>query len=309
MQVVNDGESNRQSLTRDSSLSDLYATVDKQPMARNAQSKPAPKNITTTKTTVITQERQDMSVIYKRFAQRGTHGEEVHNTHTSDDLQHVPVEAMYLYEGIVGGADADPLYTQVTPVNGRLLPSTHRPAVSTNAYEYPVFNKPTGGATAEPRSTNTSVDETQMYSTINQTRTAGEQQYASTSSTGTTVISVGTPRDDHGYSQINKLGQSASNDAATDQSDGLDEPKREPSYRYITVRESLDVLRQRMAEQSAAREQQHEQLAGDSGSAHYYSVIGSDHGYETVRSRAYVCSTSTVAYRLLGVLLNICTKM
>jgi hypothetical protein len=58
----------------------------------------------------------------------------------------------------------------------------------------------------------------------------------------------------------------------------------EPSYRYITVRESLDVLRERMAQQMRADQQQQPPMAPPTREQHYYSTIGggSEHGYEVV---------------------------
>ncbi|KAE9414956.1 hypothetical protein Angca_001233, partial [Angiostrongylus cantonensis] len=53
--------------------------------------------------------------------------------------------------------------------------------------------------------------------------------------------------------------------------DGESMSSREPSYRYITVRENADVVRERLRQQG--------QLAPPARE-HYYSVIGNE--YETV---------------------------
>lgn len=57
---------------------------------------------------------------------------------------------------------------------------------------------------------------------------------------------------------------------------------REPSYRYITVRESIDIIRQRISQ----REEELRRILSVSGGSksairdHYYSSIGGD--YESV---------------------------
>ncbi|KAK0402296.1 hypothetical protein QR680_016255 [Steinernema hermaphroditum] len=60
---------------------------------------------------------------------------------------------------------------------------------------------------------------------------------------------------------------------------------REPSYRYITVRESIDVVRDRVNRQQQQQQQQQEQMQRSASSSapireHYYSTIGND--YESV---------------------------
>uniref|UniRef100_A0A914UI84 Uncharacterized protein n=1 Tax=Plectus sambesii TaxID=2011161 RepID=A0A914UI84_9BILA len=64
-----------------------------------------------------------------------------------------------------------------------------------------------------------------------------------------------------------------------------EEAIREPSYRYITVRESLDVLRARMANQQREQSEQLLQQTAPVAREHYYATIGSEHGYEVVPNR------------------------
>jgi hypothetical protein len=58
-----DGPTNRESVTRDSSVSDLYATVDKKPVAVDNRTK---KLVTTTTT-----QRFETTDVYTRVAKRG----------------------------------------------------------------------------------------------------------------------------------------------------------------------------------------------------------------------------------------------
>ncbi|VDN02969.1 unnamed protein product [Thelazia callipaeda] len=79
-------------------------------------------------------------------------------------------------------------------------------------------------------------------------------------------------------------------------SSGSDKTSREPSYRYITVRESVDAIRQRLCEFNNTLSQDHSVFVEGDGCErvreHYYSSIGGD--YETLQVSSAPINQSVV---------------
>ncbi|KAM3728994.1 Formin-like protein [Dirofilaria immitis] len=206
------------------------------------------------------------------------------------------------YESI----DMDPLYSKLGnggPVVKRydypIFTPESQPAVTTDDVLYQSASHIYAGVSEDPYSSITS-------------RTGGEMNYDIGYSHVRENVNMESSRSylangqvenrtlDHLYSQIRRgpsisrtINSSTyrplpSNELATEYiSSGSDKTNREPSYRYITVRESVDAIRQRLNERNPSSNVPQSVVVDGCGSVreHYYSSIGGS-DYETLHISA-----------------------
>uniref|UniRef100_A0A915PI82 Uncharacterized protein n=1 Tax=Setaria digitata TaxID=48799 RepID=A0A915PI82_9BILA len=231
------------------------------------------------------------------------------------------------YESI----DVDPLYSKLE--NGD--PS------SVKRYDYPIFASDRDSLPAIAPDDVLYQSASQIYAGVSEdpyssitSQTGGDANYDIGYSQVRETMNVELPRNyianvqaesrtlDHLYSRIRRgpsMSRAAnsstyrslpSSEFATEYtSSGSDKTSREPSYRYITVRESVDAIRQRLNEIPSSNMPQSTvtDICAPPVREHYYSSIGGS-DYETIQLQISAVSTNQPSYDDQNVLPTSCTS-